>query len=78
MSNLFITYVIIFNKLAKYIKLARAYNILKLLKFKSYNILQMTQKFIYFIICIILANQPRLSQCYHHIYYFADLFLHRH
>ena len=43
-TNLFITYVIIFNKLAKYIKLARAYNILKLLKFKSDNILQMTQK----------------------------------
>ena len=43
-TNLFITYVIIFNKLTKYIKLARVYNILKLLKFKSDNILKMTQK----------------------------------
>ena len=44
MTNLFITYVIIFNKLTKYIKLACGYNILKLLKFKSDNILKITQK----------------------------------
>ena len=43
-TNLFITYVIIFNKLTKYIKLACGYNILKLLKFKSDNILKITQK----------------------------------